>query len=467
MHWASFFGDAMAELEQPRAIDAVAVLSILSLQYVALDRTLVQGVQRLAWLSELDAAGVQRYEAAPEHQRRTDSAKSTASKLRLLLEAEVLDYCRDKSKVYLMLSGGMDSRVMAGVVADLQRRGGIRVPVVAVTWGIEQSRDCRYAEQLAQYFGWEWHWAELDATSYWSQFELCAGELGAEVDPKHLHRMDWFRRAEPDAVALAASYGDSVGRAEYSSMHLTTVPPLAPSDRNRLLRADVRERAWPELLRDIAAIRGRYGVRSELGWRELERQSHYMRRMLCTTMGVINRWCSVRQVFTQRPILELMWGLDPACRQGDTYAELLRDLDPKLLDFAWARTGSRFDNGENVDQTFLKRHHRYGYWLRTAHADKLGELLFHPKLAELAVFDVDQVRFMYDEWLRERPSDDTSLATQLSSLAVICLAAQRFGIVASEQTARVQARQVARGFVEARAARAYQVARRVSRPWRL
>lgn len=469
VHVCEFFSDAMREFfPSERAIDPVAVLSILSLQYIALDRTLVAGLSRLSWLSELDHEGVLRFESAPAHGQRIAAPDRVARELRELLEAEVRGYCEGKSKVYLLLSGGMDSRVMAGVVAGLQRRGDLRVPVVAVTWGIEQSRDCRYAEQLARYFGWEWRWAELDADSYWSQFELCANELGAEVDPKHLHRMDWFRTAEPDAVALAASYGDSIGRAEYSSITLAKVPRLAPSDKNRLLTPEARQRAWGELERDIACIRGRYGVRSEIGWREIERQSHYMRRMLCTTMGVINRWCSVKQVFTERAILELMWGLDVTSRSGDVYTELLRQLDPKLLDFAWARTGARYDSGEGSDSAFEKRHHRYGYWLRTKHADKLGQLLFSPKLRELEIFDVDQVRFMYDEWLRERPADDTTIATQLSWLGVLSLAAQRFGISGPrpEQAPRRSLRH-ARGYLEARAARGLQLVRRVSRPWRV
>jgi asparagine synthase (glutamine-hydrolysing) len=468
VHTNDFFADAMAErADSPRTLDPVAVLSILSLQYVALDRTLVQGVSRLGWMSELDAEGVERYEPAPRHGTRRASAARIARELRTLLEQEVLGYCRGKSRLYLMLSGGMDSRVMAGIVAALQQRGALGIPVTAITWGVEQSRDRQYAEKIAEHYGWEWHWAELDAKRHWAQFELCATQLGAEVDPKHLHRMDWFERAERDAVALAASYGDSVGRAEYSSLHLGVVPRLAPAERYRLLKPAVREAAWSQLVQDIEAIRGRYGVRSELGWRELERQSHYMRRMLCTTMGVIGRWCSVKQLFTQRNILELMWGLDVACRKGDVYTELLRDLDPKLLEFAWARTGQRYDSGAGEDARFTKRHHRYGSWLRGTHADRLGELLFHRKLAELEIFDLAQVEFMYREWRRERTDDDTSLATQLSSLAVLSLAAQHFDITAPVADQAGGSHVWARGFLETRAARAYQVARRVSRPWRV
>jgi asparagine synthase (glutamine-hydrolysing) len=190
--------------------------------------------------------------------------------------------------------------------------------------------------------------------------------------------------------------------------------------------------------------------------------------MLCTTMGVINRWCQVRQLFTQRNIFGLMWTLDPSCRTGEPYTHLLRDLDPKLLDLAWARTGARYDNQAGSDAQFSKRHHRYGYWLRTHHADKLGELLFDRKLGELGVFDLDQVRFMYEEWRRERPGDDTSLSTQLSSIATICLVARRFDIEApAEQVGAAGALRRARAAAEAHAARVYQMARRISRPWRV
>lgn len=468
IHTSKFFDEAMGELPQsPRTLDPVSILSILSMRYIALDRSLVQGVNRLSWLSEVDAEGVLRFEQAPPHEHQCAPANVVAKKLRDLLEQEILGYCRGKSKIYVLLSGGMDSRVMAGVLASLQRKNEIHVPIVAMSWGIEQSRDCRYAEKLANYLGWEWRWAELDAESYWRQFDLCA-DLGAEVDPKNLHRMDWFRNVEPDAVALAASYGDSVGRAEYSSVHLTKLNPLMPSDKNRLLKDSVRKLAWPKLVADLKAIRGRYGNRSELGWYEIERQSHYMRRMLCTTMGVINRWCELRQVFTQQNTFGLMWSLDVACRTGEPYASILRDLDPKLLDIPWARTGARYDTGEGSDETYSKRYHRYGYWLRTHHADKLGELIHSPKLAELDIFDLDQVHFMYDEWRRERPADDTTLSTHLSTIAVTVLAAQRFGISAPAHVRSPGSVLLsAQSLVERQAARASQVARRLTRPARV
>src|SRR5690606_18400980 len=75
-----------------------------------------------------------------------------------------------------------------------------------------------------------------------------------------------------------------------------------------------------------------------------------------------------------------------------------------------------------------RQHHRYGYWLRSCHADKIGELLFDGTLSALDVFDMAQLEFMYSEWRRERADDDTLLCTQLSWAATLSLFCRRFDV---------------------------------------
>ncbi len=467
--WAAFADEAFECLPvNRRSLDPVAALSVLSFEYICLDRTLIQGVRRLPWLGEVDSEGVVRYEEAPPHGQRRMTSRAAARRLRELLEQEVAGYCQDKSKIYLLLSGGMDSRVMAGIVADLQKRGEIEVPVEAVTWGMKQSRDVQYAQAICERYDWEWHWAELTPENFWRNFEVAATVLGAEVDPKHLHRMDWFRDAEDDSVVLAASYGDSIGRAEYSSQKLTKVPALEPDDRNRLLRPEVNEWARKRLAEDIRALRGRHGNRSELGWREIERQAHYMRRMLCSTMSVINQWCELRQLFVAPETFAFMWSLDPSVRTDEIYVHLLRSLDDGLLDLPWARTGARYDTGEAGADDFDSQHHRYGLWLRRDFGDEVGELLFDGTLERLEIFDMEQVKFMYEDWRRERPADDTTLCNQLGWAATLSIFAERFDVKPPDMSRmELEFTGLARGAVEAQVARVSQIARRVSRPWRM
>lgn len=470
VHWFRTPEDAIEALPaERRTVDPISVLSLFSFQYICLDRTMVQGVRHLPWLSTLWGTGELQFLPAPHHDQRQMPIEEVAASFLERLEAEILRYVRSYERAYLLLSGGMDSRVMAAVVARLEARGEFDATVEAVTWGEANSRDVVYAERLADHYGWQWHWAELDEARYWANFQFGAVALGAEVDPKHLHRMDWFREAEPNSVVLAASYGDSVGRAEFSSIHLNDLPPLVPSDRNRLLRPEVREWAWPGLEEDILAPRQRHGTRGELGWLEIERQAHYMRRMLNHAMCVINRWTHVEQVFVAPDVYGFMWGLDPSLRTDEVYVRMLRQVDPTMLEVAWARTGARYDTGEGSDD-LAKSFHRYGLWLRRDHADDIGELIFgDPTVERLRLFDMDQLRWMYDEWTRERPADNTSLSTQMSSIASLSILARRFEISAprfDHPSEPAMARWIA-ARVRRSGARVSQKVRRLSRPLRM
>lgn len=470
IHWFRHPEDAVSAMPvEHRTVDPVAVLSLLSFQYVCLDRTMVQGIERLPWLGTIWGTGELEFSPAPPHGMRRIPMEDIAKGLLKKLEGEILRYAEGREVVYVLLSGGMDSRVMAAVIARLQQRGELKAEVETVTWGRPGTRDVVYAERLSNYHGWAWHWAELDDASYWANFEFGAVALGAEVDPKHLHRMDWFRHARSNSVVLAASYGDSVGRAEFSSLHLSNVPPLTPSDRNRLLRPTVREWAWTRLERDLCALRERHGPRSELGWREVERQAHYMRRMLCHTMCTINRWTRVEQVFVAPEVFGFMWGLDPVLRTNEIYMHMLRELDPLLLELAWARTGARYDTGGGSD-TLERDFHRYGLWLRTNHAEDIGELLFGDRTIDrLRLFDMDQLRWMYEDWRRERPADNTSLCTELSSVAALSEFARRFDLSPPqlEHPSPPMLRPRLKGHASKYQARASQKLRRLSRPLRM
>ena len=463
-NWANEAATALAPAE--RHLDVVAVLSMLSFGYVCLDRTLLCGVQRVPWMGSVDGEGIPHFQPAPPHGYAIDSPTTIAERLLETLREELSDHCRGAPRIYVLLSGGMDSRVVAAVLRQLQREERITVPIEAVTWGIPRSRDVVYGRRLAERLGWPWHHLTVNENTYWECFETTAVSLGAEVDPKHLHRMTWFDAAQPDAVVIAASYGDSIGRGEYSSQHVSRLKPLEPDDRYRFLKPHVRAWAEPQLRQDIAAIRFRHGRRQESGWLEVERQAHYMRRMLCHPMNIINRTCHLRQAFVTPKVFGLMWSYDFEYRRDSIYGELLRRVDPEMANLPWARTGAVYSHTRPASDSLLKGFHRYGYWLRTCHAKRLEAAVLSGSLESLNVFDMDQVRFMFREWQRERPADDTSLATQLSFLGVLSMFCERFAVtsplVPGHPTPAGVRDEVLRWL-----ARGSQVVRRVSRPHRL
>lgn len=469
-HWACEAFNALAP--ERRVIDSAAVLSLLSFEYICLDRTLVRGLSRSPWLGGVAEDGTEYFYQAPPHGDRVASPNIIAEELWQALRRELGTACRTATRVYVLLSGGMDSRVVAAVVRSLQEDGIISAPVQAVTWGVEGCRDVVYAERMADALGWPWTHVLLDANSYWHNFEVAVEYLGGEIDPKHLHRMTWFESAPPGSVVVAASYGDSIGRAEYSSVHLSRVTGLRPRDRYRLMLPHVRFAAEAELRRDVLALRGRHGTRSLRGYLELERQAHYMRRELCHPMCIINRWARVVQAFCSPEVFGLMWSFRIACRNDAVYRELLVRFASDLVKIPWSRTGQPYTGAAGPVSVELPRSfHRYGDWLRTEYGDRIERTVLAGRLAELNLFDMDQVNFMVKEWRREASRDDTTLATQVSSLAVIARLCERFGVLPhhAQDATKTGASGWQRAWypAEKHVARALQVAARTTRPWRV
>ncbi len=81
-------------------------------------------------------------------------ANEIAQELKSRLLDEAIGYLQGKSQVGILLSGGMDSRMLAGVIRELQLRGDWSGQVIAFTWGVDGSRDVKYAQQITRMFSW-------------------------------------------------------------------------------------------------------------------------------------------------------------------------------------------------------------------------------------------------------------------------------------------------------------------------
>lgn len=414
---------------EKREIDPVAVLSMLCFGYICLDRTLIKGLNRLPWLSEVDSVGGISFRLAPNHGTHEMDTAALASLLLDALRKELASICQGRERVWCLLSGGMDSRIAAAVLSDLQRHGEVVCEVHAATWGMDGCRDVIYAQKMAEHLGWQWHHIPIDSDDYWRNFENSARYLGAEVSPCHLHRMDWFSQLPKGDIVVAASYGDSVGRAEFSGKHVSGLLGLQPFERYGLISAGCLKHLLPQLKRDIWEIRNRYGERSETGWREIEQQAHYMRRLIAHALGIINRWGSMRQVFVDQSVFGLMWDQAPHTRTNNIYSQLLAQIDPKLLRIPWARTGIPFTGAPNAKpDSYPKRFHQYGSWLRHDHAEKLEHLLFEKGINELGIFDMGQLRWAFKEWKRLRTENYTGIGDRLSWIATLSLFCRAYHI---------------------------------------
>jgi asparagine synthase (glutamine-hydrolysing) len=354
---------------------------------VCSNRTLLQQVGRKPWLSRIGRDGRLELLEIPPHGLNYIDHETMAREFRRRVREEVVTACRNRSRAYMLLSGGLDSRVVAAIVARAVADGEITVPVSAVTWGMGDSRDIAYAKAVAEIVGLEWRPLDLTQEHLLENVQAVASLAAALVGPVHLHRMTWFRDVEPDAVVIAVSWGDQIGRAEFHGQHLLELPKMEPVDLFGLLTPDARATGLQTFRADLRAFNARGEGRPEYVLREHEGYGQYMWGGIAPSMSIISRYCTLCQAYTHRDVYSYMWSIHPSLRTDDMYAALLRQLDPRLARLPWART-NRALRGPTVgaDARLRRRFHDYYGWISGPLFDELHDRLDHVWLEQTGLF---------------------------------------------------------------------------------
>lgn len=385
--------------EGNRILDNVAFLELLQFNYILGNRTLVKGVKRMPWRAVLNGEGIIERCSPITHGLRKSPAKAVAHRLQELLEEELITVAQKTKKILLLLTGGLDSRVIAGILKKIEP--GLQAEIKCVTWGLSESRDVVYARKIAHWYDWEFVNIPYDSELLWKNIERSAIWGGSEVAGIHLHGAEWFKNTQPEDLVLAASFGDSIGRAEFSSVHLKNrrLPPLI--NKHRLLH--------PSLLKELLSLAKKdqetawEGETSKLSWAyvELNSQENYMRRMICHAMNYIRQFCRLHQTFTSDSVVSYIWSLSPEYRTDEVYAELLKELDVKLYSLPWARTGVAPDGTKESDLTLTKDYHEWGKWLQQDLRSRLEPLYFSDSLRELGLFREDSIQRVWEKFTKE------------------------------------------------------------------
>ena len=362
--WTASFFDALGSVGTVVTWDSAAILGIIGNGYVWGNRTLVSKVSRRPWLSQVKSDGDLLLEEIPLHGTLWQTPREIASNLRRLLCEEAQRVCHGRDEIYLLLSGGLDSRIVAGVLATLARAGELQTNPVAVTWGLRDSRDVCYARLVAQACGFDPIHVDLGPEDLAYNVEVGSLSVAAMVSPIHLHGMRWFETVSASALVLAASYGDSVGRAEFSGRHLLELDYLQPRDPFGLLKSSVAASALGGLMQDRHELWSRSLKAPRYIVCEHEMQAHYMRNMIAHAMSMIGQRCCIYQMFTHPDVYSYIWRTHPSRRGNAIYAELLEQLDLNLARLPWARTNHALRGRTVGSRPDLRRSfHTYASWL--------------------------------------------------------------------------------------------------------
>ena len=398
---------AIQSLNQ-RKIDPVGVLGILMKNYSIGDRTLVSGISKQPWMSKIENGNIRTLDL-PKHDDLFLPVSEIANKLIGLMKNEAMTFLKGKKKIGILLSGGMDSRVIASIIKTLQDEGKYSGEVTALTWGVADCRDVLYSKRIADIYQWDFKHFLITPDTLFNNI-IIAGERGAEYSPVHLHAMsDVSKELGIDGI-LAGSYGDSIGRGEYSGKKINDLPLLLNKHHNHysFMLKEEEKKALKSIHSDIAKSRERFPGRAENSYREIEMQMHYMRRQLSSCMSIIDEKIPLYQMFTDPTVFGFMWSLSAECRTDAVYENILKKLSGKLLDIPWARDGKIYNspNSKALDN-YNKSYHRYGDWLRNDNRHFVINTILNGNLSSLNIFNEKSLNYWCNNWRKDhRPKAD-------------------------------------------------------------
>lgn len=441
-----YIADTMEEMfsfipEEKRILDANALISLLATNAIYGDRTILQGVYRMPWHSSLKANGELIRNPPIQHGNVKKTIDEASNTFVQLLTEELTESIGDKKKIYLLLTGGYDSRIVAGVLKNMQKNSNFEV--VAVTWGMENSRDVNYSKRISQWLNWEWIHIDYTSELLRENFEKSVTWGGGEVSGWHLHAMDWFNNVEPTSLVIAASFGDSIGRAEFGAKHLSSISEqrilnsfhlFQPSLYRELVSTVVEDRslAWASEENSTPWVR-----------LELDKQENYMRRMLCHNMDIINQYTQLHQAFTSDKLISFIWSMDLASRNDEMYKHVLKKLDHRLYDLAWARTGVSFDGIEDNEKHLSKDYHQIFKWTQYDLRSLMEEHIFSGELEKLNIFDTKSIRRLWSKVISDQQMSTKELEN-VFLLATIAKACSHFKIKSPYTSASPLKNKVAR-----------------------
>lgn len=390
------FNGALAETNRHLTIDIAAIQSYLSFGFVCGNRTLINEISRQPWLSTIKDGEV-KLENIPQHSFYTDTNDNLAKRIFNLLLKEARESTKDFENVYVLLSGGLDSRIVAGVLKHLYDNGELRTKPVAVTWGLKDSRDVVYAKELANKLVFEWIHVPIEPETVLRNINAAVEYLGLIHSPELLHNMLWFRSLPQKSIVLAGSFGDSIGRAEFAGLHLLQLKTPYPKDNFNLLKNEFVIGAEKAVQNDIQYLFQRASDALPYAHNEHFMQGYRMRSGLCHSLSVINGNAKIYQMFSAPEVYGFIWSLHPSIRGNDIYIKLFRNHLPDLVNLPWARTNRALGAKTiGAEKGLLKNYHEYTKWSKNELRKDLEKLINIAWFENLGIFNTERLLSLRD-----------------------------------------------------------------------
>lgn len=381
-----------------KQINITSIIEIISHFHIFGDSTLIKGVYKSPWMAKPNSKKTDwEFAELPNHGNSIIGEEEISKGLFSRLQKEIINYCNDKSTIGLLLSGGMDSRITAIALQKLMKDKILDINVVAITWGVDNSRDVEYASKIAQKFGWDWLYLKLSPDDLLNNIIVTA-ERGCEYSPIHLHGMPQVRDLDGLDAIIASSFGDSVGRAEFSGMHLMNLKPVDYNISNwfKFILSEPFDASRGSITQDLERYHKNFPRKNQIEYFEIDQQAHYMRRMLNPCLSLINERIPLFQVFSDPFVFGYMWALSPKVRNDKIYLNILNQTKTEIADIPWAKTGMKYPIRSGKPDDLEKLTIPYGSWIRNEILNTIEQKVFNGKLEKLNIFNFDALEIGFN-----------------------------------------------------------------------
>ncbi len=380
-----------------KKIDPIAIIELFNYNFFLADRTIVQQIYKTPWLAkpneycaEWDYKQISTY--GDLDIREEDIAKTLFQKIC----SEIQLYIGNNKKVGILLSGGMDSRMVAGALDYLIKKNILSgIKVTCLTWGNNGTRDVMYAKEIAKRLNWDWKHYTVTSNDLIKNIKETSIH-GCEYSPIHLHAIPQIRDDNNLDLILAGSYGDSIGRAEYSGVKVKFIKHLYSKIENTggLFKSTQFKLALNPIYQDFKKYHHLYPRNEPYMQNELDRQLHYMRRMLNPCFKLLTEKVKFYQVFSHPDVYEYMWSIKHDRRNDLVYKFVLQEFCTKLDDIPWARTGLPYGQTEGKPDSFSKNHFSHTEIFSKEIILKVQSALLSQEIKELGIFNTQSLKFL-------------------------------------------------------------------------
>jgi hypothetical protein len=390
------FHAAVSNLDASPTLDPAAIVSFINHRHMLGSQTLLREIRTVPWMAKAIRPGEGnhenwRYHDLAPHGDSKHEIRTIAHGLINRLKAELREISTGKTHILLPLSGGMDSRIIAGVLQALRQSGEIGAVVTAMTWGTADSRDVIYAERICRLLGWDWVCLPTTAQTFLDNIDLAA-HLGGGISALHFHAIASARRLKGYDLVVAASYGDSIGRGVYSGRHVSKLRGMENlQNRFGLMRERVYRLHVMESRAEALSINQRFPRFHVWQQRELQKQGHYMAKGLNPCFAYLNEVMPVYQAFGNPSVFGYMWTFSQQMRRDEVYWHCLDIMNPDLLTIPWAKTGSRYLSMEKGDD-LKAAHSDYHRWYIEGVGEYVEDCVLKGDIFELGFFNEKAVR---------------------------------------------------------------------------